>query len=153
MFDRLVEHALGAYDRIIGLDLSDCAIDGSLHKAPFGGDGTGPSPTDRGKHGWKWSMLTDRWGIPLGWTVEGANRHDSVLLGPLAATAARGLLTDIDTWHLDRGYDNSVVRRLVPRPASRIWCAPRAANRAPPPAPPDCPSGCDGPSSAPTRGC
>ncbi len=114
VFDRLVEHALGAYDRIIGLDLSDCAIDGSLHKAPFGGDGTGPNPTDRGKQGWKWSMLTDRWGIPLGWTVEGANRHDSALLGPtLAATAARGLLTDIDTLHLDRGYDNSVVRHLV----------------------------------------
>jgi len=113
VFDRLVEHALAAYDRVIGLDLSDCAVDGSLHKAPFGGEGTGPNPTDRGKQGWKWSMLTDRWGIPLGWTVAGANRNDCVLLAPtLDAVTARGLLVDIDTLHLDRGYDNGVVRQL-----------------------------------------
>jgi len=35
----LVEEALHAYDRVIGLDLSEVAIDGSLHKAPCGGEG------------------------------------------------------------------------------------------------------------------
>jgi transposase len=113
VFERLIEHALAAYDRIIGLELSDCAVDGSLHKAPFGGEGTGPNPTDRGKCGWKWSMLTDRGGIPLGWTVEGANRNDCVLLGPtLDAVNARGRRIEVDTLHLDRGYDNGVVRQL-----------------------------------------
>jgi transposase len=55
VFDRLAEEAVAAYDRIIGLDLSDCTVDGSQHKAPAGEEGTGPSPVDRGKRGWKWS--------------------------------------------------------------------------------------------------
>ena len=47
VFDGLRKHAVHAYDRIIGLDLSEVALDGSLHKAPCGGEGTGPNPTDR----------------------------------------------------------------------------------------------------------
>ncbi|MBA3877369.1 MAG: IS5/IS1182 family transposase, partial [Anaerolinea sp.] len=110
--DRLLEEALAAYDRIIGLDLSEVALDGSTHKAPCGGEGTGPNPTDRGKSGWKWSVATDRAGIPIGWATDGANRHDSKLLAPtLAAVAARGLLCDVETLHLDRGYDSGVTRQ------------------------------------------
>ncbi len=45
VFDELVTEALAAFDRIIGLDLGDVALDGSLHKAPYGGEGTGPNPT------------------------------------------------------------------------------------------------------------
>src|SRR3954447_189863 len=113
VFDCLVEHALAAYDRIIGLDLSEVAVDGSQHKAPFGGEGTGPNPVDRGKCGWKWSIATDRNGIPIGWEIAGANRNDCVLLQPtLDAVDGRGLLDDIGTFHLDRGYDNNIVRRL-----------------------------------------
>ncbi|MGH9096856.1 MAG: transposase, partial [Acidimicrobiales bacterium] len=37
VFDRLGEEALAAYDKIIGLDLSDASVDGSLHKSPCGG--------------------------------------------------------------------------------------------------------------------
>ncbi len=62
VFDKLLAEAIAAYDQIIGLDLSDIAVDGSLHKAPCGGEGTGPNPTDRGKSGWKWSVATDRAG-------------------------------------------------------------------------------------------
>lgn len=113
MFENLVEEALAGYDRIIGLDLSEVAVDGSQAKAPMGGEGTGPSPTDRGKQGWKWSMATDRWGIPIGWEQAGANRNDCTLLAPtLDAVDGRGLLDEIGTLHLDRGYDNSIVRAL-----------------------------------------
>ena len=73
---------LDAYDRIIGLDLSEVAIDGSLHKAPCGGEGTGKNPTDRAKLGWKWSVAADANGIPLGWAIDGANRNDVELLEP-----------------------------------------------------------------------
>ena len=52
------------------------SIDGSLHKAPAGGEGTGPNPTDRGKTGWKWSVATDTNGVPIGWVTDGANRND-----------------------------------------------------------------------------
>ena len=117
VFDAIGNEALAAYDRIIGLDLSDVAVDGSLAKAPVGGQGTGKNPTDRSKLGWKWSILTDRNGIPIGWGADGANRHDSVLLEPtLDDVAARGLLCEIETIWLDRGYDSDVTRqRLVER--------------------------------------
>ena len=106
VFDTLVEEALAAYDRIIELDLSEVAVDGSQHKAPCGGEGTGPNPTDRRKIGWKWSLCADRAGIPIGWATAGANRHDIILFDPtLQAVAARGLTGDIETLHLDRGYD------------------------------------------------
>jgi transposase len=113
VFDGVVDEALEGYDRIIGLDLSEVAVDGSQHKAPFGGEGTGPNPVDRGKCGWKWSIATERNGIPIGWEQAGANRNDCVLLAAtLDAVDGRGLLADIETLHLDRGYDNNIVRIL-----------------------------------------
>jgi len=45
---------------------------------------------------------------------EAANRNDSVLLpATLDEVRARGLLDAITTLHLDRGYDNGVVRAQV----------------------------------------
>jgi len=125
VFDKLLIEALAAYDRIIGLDLSEVAVDGSLHKAPGGGEGTGPNPTDRAKTGWKWSIATDRAGIPIGWTTDGANRNDSVLLKPtLQAVASRGLLPDIETLHLDRGYDSpATITRCTELGLTDVVCA------------------------------
>jgi len=114
VFDAIADEAIRAYDKIIGLDLRDVAVDGSLHKSPAGGEGTGKNPTDRAKLGWKWSVLTDAMGIPIAWTVEGANRNDSVLLVPtLEAAAGRGLLADIETIWLDRGYDSGLTRERL----------------------------------------
>jgi transposase len=114
VFDAAFAEALAAYDRIVALDMSECAVDGSQHKAPCGGEGTGKNPTDKGRLGWKWSLLCDRNGIPLGWAIDGANRHDMVLLeATLDEVAERGLIADIETLHLDRGYDNGVVRATV----------------------------------------
>ena len=114
VFDRLRGHALDAYDRIIGLDLADVALDGSLHKAPCGGEGTGRNPTDRGKIGWKWSVATDAHGIPIGWDIDGANRNDVKLLGPtLDDVAAAGLLGEIETLHLDRGNVYPKIRNQL----------------------------------------
>ena len=111
VFDALATEALAAYDRVIGLDLDVVALDGSIHKAPCGGEGTGKSPVDRGKLGWKWSVASDRAGIPIGVATDGANRNDLVLLEPtLDAIAAAGLLEDIGTLSLDRGYDYPAVR-------------------------------------------
>ena len=110
VFDALADEALRAYDRIVGLDLTETsAVDGSIHKAPCGGDGTGKSPVDRGKLGWKWSLLTDRNGIPVSWAAAGANRNDITLFEPTVA-AAGGLLADVETLHLDRGYDYGAVK-------------------------------------------
>lgn len=114
LFDALADEALAAYDRIIGLDLADCSVDASLQKAPRAQDEIGPSPVDRAKRGWKWSLFADGNGIPLGWVAAGANRNDCVLVErTLAAVATRGLVAECDTLHLDRGYDNGVVRAVV----------------------------------------
>lgn len=111
VFEQLRDEALAAFDRIIGLELDDVALDGSLHKAPYGGEGTGPNPTDRAKLGWKWSVVCDGHGIPLAWAIDGANRHDVAILEPtLDALADTGLTDDVGTMHLDRGYDSGAVR-------------------------------------------
>ena len=111
VFDAVVTEALAAYDRIVGFDLSDVSVDGSRHKAPSGGEGTGKNPCDRAKSGWKWSVATDANGIRVGWATDGANRHDSILFEPtLEAVSDQGLLFDVETLHLDRGYDSKGVR-------------------------------------------
>jgi hypothetical protein len=49
--------------------------------------------------------------IPIGWATDGANRHDTILFSAtLDAAGERGLLCDIETLHLDRGYDSAAVR-------------------------------------------
>ena len=75
--ETLREIALEAYDRFIGLELSDVAVDGCITKAPCGGEKAGKSPVDRGKQGIKRSTAVDGRGIPLGAVTAGANRHDS----------------------------------------------------------------------------
>jgi len=104
VFDKLETEEVAAYDKIIGLCFGDVAGDGSLHKSPCGGEGTGPNPTDRSKRGWKWSILTDGTGIPVGVTIAGANRNDSAMPAPTLDDANRmGLLQEIETLWLDRG--------------------------------------------------
>jgi transposase len=117
VFDAIAKEATEGYDKIIGLDFSDVSVDGSLHKSPCGGEGTGKNPTDRAKLGWKWSILTDTNGIPFGVATDGANRNDSILLAPTLDDAARhGLLQEIETIWLDRGYDSEATRtRLIER--------------------------------------
>lgn len=114
VFDLVAAHAIAALDRVIGLDLEEVAIDGSIHKAPCGGDRTGKSPVDRGKLGHKWSLATDGAGIPIGWALDGANRHDIPLLAPtLEKVRAHNLDLDIDRIHLDKGYDADTVRATL----------------------------------------
>ena len=86
VFDAIADEAISAYDKIIGLDLTEVAVDGSLHKSPAGGEGTGKNPTDRAKLGWKWSVLTDRNGIPISW---GDRRGEPQRLHPARAHPGR----------------------------------------------------------------
>ncbi len=78
--EHLHTSALRAYDRMIGLDLEELAVDGCITKAPAGGEVAGRSPVDRGKHGLKRSVVTDGAGVPLHVVSAGANRNDSPLL-------------------------------------------------------------------------
>ncbi len=69
----LADEAIGAFDKVIGLDLTEVTVDGSLHKAPCGGEGTGPNPTDRGK-----TSCQSRPVPPAGHVPPADRRHDRV---------------------------------------------------------------------------
>ena len=116
VMERLREISLDAYDRLIGLELADLAVDGCITKAPCGGEKAGRSPVDRGKMGFKRSMAVDAKGIPLGAVSAAANRHDSPLLVPTLETVSEALLGTLPeetSVHLDRGYDSKLTRERL----------------------------------------
>jgi transposase len=110
--DALEEIAKQTYDRTIGLELHDLAVDCCITKAPCGGERSGRSPVDRGKRGIKRSMLVDADGIPLGVVAAPANRHDSPLLPETldAVEDVLGALPESARVHLDCGYDSDLTR-------------------------------------------
>src|SRR5215212_4966947 len=114
VMNELEEIARDSYDRTIGLELSDIAVDCCITKAPCGGESAGRSPVDRGKRGLKRSAVVDANGIPLGAIAAPANRHDSPLLeGTLDTLGKLGPLPERVSVHLDRGYDSEAARRKL----------------------------------------
>src|SRR5437764_823733 len=108
---------LEAYERMIGLNLDDLAVDGCITKAPSGGEVAGRSPVDRGKQGLKRSVLTEGAGIPLHLVPAGANRHDAPLLPATLTTGGEKVtaVTDatLGTIHLDQGYAGKLTRAVL----------------------------------------
>lgn len=142
VIDSLRTMALEAYDRMVGLEPSELAVDSCITKAPCGGEKAGRSPVDRGKRGIKRSVLVDGRGIPLGSVTAPANRHDSPLLAPtIDAARSHGLVVKDASVHLDCGYDSELTRtrllerefvaeiskkgRLAPLNATRRWIVER----------------------------
>ena len=115
VMERLRHICLEAYDRLIGLELSEVAVDCCITKAPCGGGKAGRNPVDRGKGGIKRSVAVDASGIPLGTITAPANRHDSPLLVPTlkAASKVLGALPEETSVHLDRGYDSALTRERL----------------------------------------
>lgn len=114
VMEQLQQIALDSYDWMIGLDLSDVAVDGCITKAPCGGQKAGRSPVDRGKQGIKRSTVVDANGIPLGAIAAPANRHDSPLLDETLDTMETlGTLPERMNIHLDRGYDSRSTREKL----------------------------------------
>jgi transposase len=115
VMDALRELALESYDRFVGLELSEVAVDCCITKAPCGGEEAGRNPVDRGKQGIKRSTAVDAEGIPIGSVTAPANRHDSPLLVPTLehASASVGAMLDGTSVYLDRGYDSDLTRRRL----------------------------------------
>lgn len=82
----------------------------------MGGKKTGPNPTDRGKDGTKRSLLTDGAGVPVGLTVDGANRNDHKLMAETIASIPvdrpRPTPTHPQGLCLDKGYDYPEARSV-----------------------------------------
>lgn len=85
----------------------------------MGEKSTGPNPTDRSKSGTKRSLLVEGQGIPLGITVDGANRHDmkmtratlqSMVIHRPLTSSSRELQQHIC---LDKGYAYPEVYELL----------------------------------------
>jgi transposase len=114
IFDRLRLAALDAYETMIGLNLTDVAVDGCTTKAPCGGECTGRSPVDRGKGGMKRSQLSDGAGVPMATVSAPANTRDDALLGQTldALKDFQPLPAEV-TVHLDAGYDYRPCRAAL----------------------------------------
>ena len=106
-FARLRQIALEAYDRIVGLQLRDLAVDGYIAKAPGGGECAGRSPVDCGKLGMKRSVLVEGYGTPLD---RGAGPGEPARLPAAGPTLDKlddlGPLPGDITVHLDAGCDS-----------------------------------------------
>ena len=81
------------------------------------GKKTGPNPTDRAKGGTKRSVLTEAAGIPVGVSVDGANRNDFKLaretLEGIPIRRPRPTRQSPQGLCLDKGYDYAEVDALV----------------------------------------
>ena len=115
VMDALRKSALESYDRFVGLQVADVAVDCCITKAPCGGEKAGRSPVDRGKQGIKRSAAVEANGVPLGTLTAPANRHDSPLLAPTLDAVAEtlGALPEGTSVHLDRGYDSDLTRERL----------------------------------------
>jgi transposase len=99
------------------IDWSRAVVDSCSIRAVYGGDQTGPNPTDRAKRGSKRHLICDGRGVPLAIRLTGANRNDSQealalvdAIPPLHGERGRprqrpGCVLG------DRGYDAAALRR------------------------------------------
>jgi len=114
VFERAWRRSIQLLDRQGRIDWEWQALDGSMNKAPLGGEATGPNPTDRGKLGAKRSLLVDGHGFPLAIVTAPANTHDLKLvaqtLDARIRRPPRGVHANLC---MDRGYDAGWVHDLV----------------------------------------
>jgi len=117
VFLKLWQAGVEQFDELCGIDWNWLSMDGAMTKAPLGGGKTGPNPTDRGKSGVKRSVLTEGHGVPIGLTIEGANRHDMKLTGSTIESIIieRPELNEQQPQGmcLDKGYDYDEVRTIL----------------------------------------
>ena len=93
----------------------------------MGEKSTGPNPTDRSKSGTKRSLLVEGQGIPIGITVDGANRHDMKMIratlqsivicrsSSSSLSSSSSSTTSTRQQHIcpDKGYDYPEVYELL----------------------------------------
>lgn len=119
VWQRLFEALLAQLQKAHKIDWYRALVDSASLRAPGGGTKTGPNPTDRRKPGSKHHLLTDAHGVPLAFTLTGANRHDVTQLLPLLdkvppVRGKRGApRSRPDRVQGDRAYDSEPLRRTL----------------------------------------
>ena len=114
VFSQLIGHAMSAYQRVIGYDLTRVFIDGCNNDA-IASNGTGFNPKHPGKHGWKFVIAVDDHGAPISFTINSANRQDyPMMFDVLDDLHTRDKTRLIGTLHADRGFNyDSTPERLA----------------------------------------
>jgi transposase len=117
VFLNLWKAGVEQFDELHGIDWDWLSMDGAMTKAPLGGKKTGPNPTDRGKSGVKRSVLTEGHGVPIGVTIEGAQRHDMKLtrstIEIIVVERPEPTQEQPQGMCLDKGYDYEEVRDIL----------------------------------------
>lgn len=117
VFLRLWQAGVEHFDELRGIDGSWLSMDGTMTKAPLGGEKTGPNPNGPGKVGVKRSLLTEGHGVPLGVVIDGANRHDLKLvratIGSLVVARPAPSEGRPQGMCLDKEYDYAEVRETL----------------------------------------
>ena len=83
VWDRVHKELLKPLAEAKVLDIDRVIIDSASVRALYGGEHTGPSPTDRGKNGCKRHVISDANGIPLVIQTGPANQRDEELVEPM----------------------------------------------------------------------
>jgi transposase len=123
VWQKLLQNILAELQYRKRLDWRRAIVDSSSVRASHGGEKTGPNPTDRRKLGSKHHLLTEAHGIPLSFTLTGANRHDVTQLLALVESIppVRGKhgrpRRRPDRVQGDRGYDSEPHRQALKKRA------------------------------------
>jgi len=83
VWDQVHKHLLKSLADAMILSIDRVVIDSASVRALFGGEHTGPNPTDRGKNGCKRHIICDTNGIPLVIQTGPANKRDEQLVEPM----------------------------------------------------------------------
>ncbi len=89
-------------------------IDSGSVRAKNGGDLVGPNPTDRGKLGTKYHVVTLTDGTPVGAVASAANVNDTLML-PHLVKLAQAACAAIAKLYADAGYDSAFNREFCRR--------------------------------------
>lgn len=119
IWNQLHLHLLMLLRKAGQLDVHTAIVDSVQVRAFGAGEGTGPSPVDRGKAGSKETLMVDAHGTPLAIRTVGANVSDHreiipiVLQFPHIGGQPGRPKEHPDTLYADRGYDSDDTRALL----------------------------------------
>ncbi len=119
VWQRIQEVLLAELRAADKIDWSRAVVDSASLRAVYGGEKTGPNPTDRGKKGSKHHVVVDAQGLPLAVRLTPANANDITQLLPLvdAIPAIAGRpghpRRRPEVLQGDRGYDSQPHRHVL----------------------------------------
>ncbi|MEU6248189.1 IS5 family transposase [Glycomyces sp. NPDC047010] len=121
VWDRLHRMLLSELHALGEIDWSAVCLDSSHVRAKKGGDGTGPSPVDRGRSGSKHHIACDSTGVPLAVMTTAGNVPDITVapdlveaIPPVAGRVGHPRRRP-DTILADGGYDSAAFREWLRR--------------------------------------